>query len=72
MQIIPIPLKNNKSRTFFRTPFTGIYTTQVKSLNNLNSVNSNNVRIINLIKIGYPINKQKRFLNNPFFSKTII
>jgi len=72
MQIIPIPLKNNKNRLFFKTPFTGIYSTQVKTLNNLKSVNLNNVRINNLIKIGYPINKQKQFLNNPFFSKTII
>jgi hypothetical protein len=65
-------IQNNKNRRFFKTPFTGVYTTQVKSLNNLNSVNSNNVRVNNLIKIGYPINKQKQFLNNPFFCKTII
>ena len=64
-------IQNNKNKVFFRTPFTGIYTTQVKSLNNLNSVNSNNVRVSNLIKIGYPINNQKQFNNNPFFYKTI-
>ena len=64
-------IQNNKNKVFFRTPFTGIYTTQVKSLNNLNSVNSNNISVSNLIKISYPINNQKQFNNNPFFSKTI-
>ena len=65
-------VQNNKGRLFFRTPFIGNYTSQIKTLNNLNSVNSNNLRVSNLIKIGYPINKQKQFSNNPFFSKTII
>jgi len=64
-------IQNNKNRGFFKTPFTGFYTTQIKSLNNLNSVNSNNVSVNNLIRIGYPINQQKQFSNNPFFSKTI-
>ena len=64
-------IQNNKNRGFFKTPFTGVYTTQIKSLNNLNSINSNNITVNNLIKIGYPINQQKQFLNNPFFSKTI-
>jgi hypothetical protein len=64
-------IQNNKNRGFFKTPFTGVYTVQIKSLNNLNSVNSNNVSVNNLIKIAYPINKQKQFSNNPFFSKTI-
>ena len=57
-------------KLFFKTPFCGPYNTQLKSFNNLTTINPNNITN-NSIKIGYPCVLRKQFGNNPYFSKKI-
>jgi hypothetical protein len=64
-------IKNNQTnRQFLKTPFQGIYTAQIKSFNNLTSINQNNNNNNKSVRIGYPINQQKQFSNNVYFYKT--
>lgn len=63
-------MSSNK-KTIFKTAFCGIYSTQVKTFNNLTSVNQNNTTNNSIVRRSYPIVLQKQFNNNAYFSKIL-
>lgn len=61
---------STKNIGVYKTPYLTGNLTQLKTLNNLQSVNSNNIKILNFVKVGLPKSLPKTTLPNPLLCKT--
>lgn len=61
---------SKKNTPIYKTPYIINNLTALKTLNNLQSVNSNNFTRPNFVKIGLPRSLPKTFQPNPLICKT--
>ena len=59
-----------KNTPIYKTPYGGNNISQLKTLNNLQSINPNKVITSNFVKIGLPGMIPKTFQPNPLICKT--
>ena len=59
-----------KNTPIYKTPYLTNNNSQLKTLSNLQSVNSNNSTTSNFVKVGLPSILPKTFEPNPLISKT--
>lgn len=61
---------SKKNTSIYKTPYLTNNISQLKTLNNLQSINSNNFTRPYFVKIGIPLSLPKTFQPNPLICKT--